>query len=96
MPLGMGGRHPFGQLFLSSAAIAAAGAWLFHYYHKNDAGWQLSVLDLLFAAWNSHCCHSGHSGFSGSYSKVFRHIFQHFYRAGRTGHGPLGSGAPFH
>ena len=24
MPLGMGGRHPFGQLFLSSAAIAAA------------------------------------------------------------------------
>ena len=50
MPLGMGGRHPIGQLFLSAAAIAAAGAWLFHCYHKNDAGWQLSVLDLLFAA----------------------------------------------
>ena len=50
MPLGMGGRHPLGQLFLSAAAIAAAGAWLFHCYHKNDAGWQLSVLDLLFAA----------------------------------------------
>ena len=50
MPLGMGGRHPLGQLFLSAAAIAAAGAWLFHCYHKNDAGWQLSVLDLLFTA----------------------------------------------
>ncbi len=25
MPLGMGGRHPFGQLFLSFAAIAAEG-----------------------------------------------------------------------
>ena len=50
MPLGMGGRHPIGQLFLSSAAIAAAGAWLFHGYYKNDVGWQLSVLDLLFAA----------------------------------------------
>ena len=49
MPLGMGGRHPLGQLFLSAAAIAAAGAWLFHCYHKNDAGWQLSVIDLLFA-----------------------------------------------
>ena len=44
------GRHPLGQLFLSAAAIAAAGAWLFHCYHKNDAGWQLSVLDLLFTA----------------------------------------------
>ena len=50
MPLGMGGRHPIGQLFLSSAAVAAAGAWLFHGYYKNDVGWQLSVLDLLFAA----------------------------------------------
>ena len=50
MPLGMGGRHPLGQLFLSAAAMAAAGAWLFHCYHKNDAGWQLSVLDLLFTA----------------------------------------------
>ena len=50
MPLGMGGRHPLGQLFLSSAAVAAAGAWLFHGYYKNDVGWQLSVLDLLFAA----------------------------------------------
>ena len=49
MPLGMGGRHPLGQLFLSSAAVAAAGAWLFHCYHKNDASWQLSILDLLFA-----------------------------------------------
>ena len=44
------GRHPIGQLFLSSAAVAAAGAWLFHGYYKNDVGWQLSVLDLLFAA----------------------------------------------
>jgi O-antigen ligase len=50
MPLGMGGRHPVGQLFLSSAAIAAAGAWLFRSYHTNDAEWQLSILDLLFAA----------------------------------------------
>ncbi len=50
MPLGMGGRHPIGQLFLSAAAVAAAGAWLFHGYYKNDAGWQLSILDLLFAA----------------------------------------------
>ena len=50
MPIGMGGRHPLGQLFLSAAAIAAAGGWLFHCYHKSDAGWQLSVLDLLFAA----------------------------------------------
>ncbi len=50
MPLGMGGRHPLGQLFLSAAAIAAAGAWLFHCYHKNDAGWQFSVLDVLLAA----------------------------------------------
>ena len=49
MPLGMGGRHPVGQLFLSSAAVAAAGAWLFHSYYKNDIDWQLSVLDLLFA-----------------------------------------------
>ena len=32
MPLGMGGRHPLGQLFLSFAAVAAAGAWLFHCY----------------------------------------------------------------
>ena len=50
MPLGMGGRHPVVQLFLSSAAVAAAGAWLVRSYHTNDAGWQLSVLDLLFAA----------------------------------------------
>jgi O-antigen ligase len=35
---------------MSAAAIAAAGAWLFHCYHKNDAGWQLSVLDLLFTS----------------------------------------------
>ena len=50
MPLGMGGRHPLGQLFLSAAAIAAAGTWLVRSYHTNDAGWQFSVLDLLFAA----------------------------------------------
>lgn len=50
MPLGMGGRHPIGQLFLSAAAIAAAGAWLVRCYQKNDAGWQFSVVDLLFAA----------------------------------------------
>ena len=50
MPLGMGGRHPFGQLFLSSAAIAAAGAWLVHSYHTNDAGWQLTIIDFLFVA----------------------------------------------
>ena len=50
MPLGMGGRHPLGQLFLSAAAILSTGVWLFHCYHKNDASWQLSVLDLLFAA----------------------------------------------
>ena len=49
MPLGMGGRHPLGQLFLSSAAIAAAGAWLVRCYHTSDRGWQLGVLDLLFA-----------------------------------------------
>jgi len=50
MPLGMGGRHPVGQLLLSCAAIAAAGAWLFRSYHANDAGWQFSILDVLFAA----------------------------------------------
>ena len=49
MPLGMGGRHPLGQIFLSSAAVAAAGAWLVRCYHTSDRGWQLSVLDLLFA-----------------------------------------------
>ncbi|MDB4365982.1 O-antigen ligase family protein, partial [Pirellulales bacterium] len=49
MPLGMGGRHPLGQLFLSSAAIAAAGAWLVRCYHTSNRGWQLGVLDLLFA-----------------------------------------------
>ncbi len=49
MPLGMGGRHPVGQLFLSCAAVAAAGAWLFRSYHANDAGWQFSILDVLFA-----------------------------------------------
>ena len=43
MPLGMGGRHPFGQLFLSSAAIAAAVAWLYRSYHMNDDGWPLSI-----------------------------------------------------
>ena len=50
MPLGMGGRHPVGQIFLSCAAVAAAGAWLFRSYHANDAGWQFSILDVLFAA----------------------------------------------
>jgi len=50
MPLGMGGRHPVGQLFLSCAAVAAAGAWLFRSYYANDACWQFSVLDVLFAA----------------------------------------------
>ncbi len=50
MPLGMGGRHPIGQLFLSFAAIAAAGTWLVRSHHRNDAEWQLSILDLLFAA----------------------------------------------
>ena len=50
MPLGMGGRHPFGQLFLSAAAIAAAGAWLVHSYQTNNAGWQLTIIDFLFAA----------------------------------------------
>jgi O-antigen ligase/tetratricopeptide (TPR) repeat protein len=50
MPLGMGGRHPFGQLFLSSAAIAAAVAWLVQSYRTNDAGWQLTILDFLFVA----------------------------------------------
>ena len=50
MPLGMGGRHPFGQLFLSSAAIAAAVAWLVRSYHTNDAGWQLTIIDFLFVA----------------------------------------------
>ena len=50
MPLGMGGRHPFGQLFLSAAAIAAAGAWLVRSYHADDAGWQLTIIDFLFAA----------------------------------------------
>ncbi len=49
MPLGMGGRHPIGQLFLSSAAVAAAGAWFVRCYHRNDAGWEFSILDLLFA-----------------------------------------------
>ena len=49
MPLGMGGRHPLGQFFLSSAAIAAAGAWLFHCYHTNNADWQLTILEVLFA-----------------------------------------------
>ena len=41
MPLGMGGRHPYGQLFLSAAALAAAGAWLVRSYQANNAGWQL-------------------------------------------------------
>ena len=42
MPLGMGGRHPFGQLCLSAAAIAAAGRMACsHRYHTYDAGWQL-------------------------------------------------------
>ena len=50
MPLGMGGRHPIGQFFLSSAAVAAACTWLVHCHQKNDAGWQISFLDLLFAA----------------------------------------------
>ncbi len=50
MPLGMGGRHPIGHLFLSAAAVAAAGAWFVRCYHRNDAGWELSILDLLFAA----------------------------------------------
>ena len=49
MPLGMGGRHPLGQIFLTSAAIAAACTWLIRSYQRNDAGWQLSILDLLFA-----------------------------------------------
>ena len=50
MPLGMGGRHPLGQLFLSSAAIAAAGAWLVRCYHTSDSGWQFTILDLLSVA----------------------------------------------
>ena len=37
-------------LFLSSAAVAAACTWLVHCHQKNDAGWQISFLDLLFAA----------------------------------------------
>ena len=49
-PLGMGGRHPVGQIFLSASAITAAAAWLVRCYHTNNAAWQLSVLDLLFAA----------------------------------------------
>ena len=50
MPLGMGGRHPLGQLFLSSAAVAATGTWLVRCYHENNTGWQFTILDLLFAA----------------------------------------------
>ena len=50
MPLGMGGRHPIGHLFLSSAAVAAACAWFVRCYPRNDAGWDFSILDLLFAA----------------------------------------------
>ena len=29
VPLGMGGRHPLGQAFLTLAAITAAAAWLY-------------------------------------------------------------------
>ena len=49
MPLGMGGRHPLGQIFLTAAAVAATCTWLIRSYQRNDAGWQLSILDLLFA-----------------------------------------------
>ena len=44
MPLGMGGRHPIGQLFLSFAAVAAAGAWFVRCYHRNDAAGNLVFL----------------------------------------------------
>ncbi len=50
VPLGMGGRHPLGQAFLTLAAITAAGAWLYRCFHSEQPGWRLGPLELFFAA----------------------------------------------
>lgn len=50
VPLGMGGRHPLGQAFLTLAAITAAGAWLYRCFQSEKPGWRLGPLELFFAA----------------------------------------------
>ena len=43
MPLGMGGRHPFGEFFKFCSSSRLVRGLFAH--QRNDAGWQLSILD---------------------------------------------------